>query len=58
VIYRVFADSTGRLWMACGTFHQDHVAVSQLRDFVRRFDDSAQAAWQAAFPAQRRPRRR
>jgi hypothetical protein len=58
VIYRVFADSTGRLWMACGTFHQDHVAVSQLRDFVRRFDDSAQPAWQAVFPAQRRPRRR
>jgi len=58
VIYRVFADSVGRLWMACGRFRQNHVAVSQLRDFVRRFDDSAQVAWQAMFPKQRRPRRR
>ena len=58
VIYRVFADSTGRLWMACGTFRQNHVAVSQLRDFVLRFDDSAKAAWQAVFPKQERPRRR
>jgi hypothetical protein len=58
VTYRVFADSAGRLWIACGDFHQNHVAVSQLRDFVRRFDDSAQAAWQAAFPKQPRPRRR
>jgi hypothetical protein len=60
VIYRVFADSMvgGRLRLACGAFRQNHVAVSQLRDFVRRFDDSAQAAWQAVFPKQRRPRRR
>jgi hypothetical protein len=49
-IYRVFADSTGRLRIGCGDFSQNHVAVSQLRDFVRRFDDSAQAAWQAVFP--------
>ena len=54
VIYRVFADSTGRLWMACGDFHQNHVAVSQLQDFVRRFDDSALAAWKAVFPNARR----
>jgi len=57
VIYRVFADSTaaggGRLRMACGRFRQNHVAVSQLRDFVRRFDDSAKAAWQAVFPRAR-----
>jgi len=60
VIYRVFGDSMvgGRLRMACGSFRQNHVAVSQLREFVRRFDDSAQAAWQAVFPNQRRPRRR
>lgn len=50
VMYRVFADSTGRLWMACGDFHQNHVAVSQLREFVQRFDDSARIAWQAVFP--------
>jgi len=54
VIYRVFADSTGRLWMACGDFHQNHVAVSQLQDFVKRFDDSALAAWKAVFPNARR----
>jgi len=55
VIYRVFADSTGggRLRMACGNFRQNHVAVSQLRDFVMRFDDSAKAAWQAVFPKAR-----
>jgi hypothetical protein len=59
VTYRVFADSAGRLWMACGDFHQNHVAVSQLGEFVGRFDDSARAAWKAVFPsAQRRPRRR
>jgi hypothetical protein len=50
VVYRVFADSTGRLWMACGDFHQNHVAVSQLHEFVQRFDDSARAAWKAVFP--------
>lgn len=50
VIYRVSADSTGRLWMACGDFHQNHVAASQLRDFVQRFDDSAVAAWKAVSP--------
>jgi hypothetical protein len=49
VIYRVFADSTGHLWMACGDFHQNHVAVSQLHDFVKRFDDSALAAWKAVW---------
>ena len=54
VIYRVFADSTGRLRMACGDFHQNHVAVSQLRDFVKRFDDSALASWKAVFPNVRR----
>lgn len=54
VIYRVFADTTGRLWMACGDFHQNHVAVSQLQDFVRRFDDSALAAWKEIFPNARR----
>jgi len=54
VIYRVFADTTGRLWMACGDFHQNHVAVSQLQDFVKRFDDSALAAWKAVFPNARR----
>lgn len=55
VIYRVFADSAarGRLRIACGGFRQNHVAVSQLRDFVRRFDDSAKAAWQAVFPRAR-----
>ena len=47
VIYRVFADSTEHLRMACGDFHQNHVAVSQLQDFVKRFDDSALAAWKA-----------
>lgn len=50
VVYRIFADSAGRLWMACGDFHQNHVAVSQLQEFVRRFDDSARAAWTAVFP--------
>jgi len=52
MVYRVFADSTGggRLRIACGTFRQNHVSVSQLRDFVGRFDDSAKAAWQAVFP--------
>lgn len=54
VIYRVFADSGGRLWMACGDFHQNHVAVSQLQEFVERFDDSARAAWKAVFPSARR----
>lgn len=54
VIYRVFADTTGRLWMACGDFHQNHVVVSQLQDFVKRFDDSARAAWKAVFPNVRR----
>ena len=49
VIYRVFPDSTEHLWMACGDFHQNHVAVSQLQDFVKRFDDSALAAWKAVF---------
>ena len=49
VVYRVFADSTGRLWLACGDFHQNHVAVSQLGEFVRRFDDGARAAWKAVF---------
>ena len=62
VTYRVFADSMvgGRLRMACGGFRQNHVAVSQLREFVGRFDDSARAAWQAVFPTvrPRRPRRR
>ena len=53
VIYRVFADSTGHLWMACGDFHQNHMAVSQSRDFVTRFDDSARAAWKALFPTAR-----
>jgi len=59
VIYRVFADSTaageggGRLRIACGRFRQNHVAVSQLRDFVIRFDDSAKAGWQAAWPRRR-----
>jgi hypothetical protein len=50
VIYRVFADSTGRLWMGCGDFHQNHLAVSQVHDFVIRFDDSARAAWKSVFP--------
>lgn len=54
VLYRVFADSTGRLWMACGDFHQNHVTVSQLHEFVQRFDDSARAAWKAVFPSARR----
>jgi hypothetical protein len=54
VIYRVFADSTGRLWMACGDFRQNHMAVSQSRDFVRRFEDSSLAAWKVALPNARR----
>jgi hypothetical protein len=54
VMYRVFADSTGRLWIACGDFHQNHVVVSQLQEFVQRFDDSARAAWKAVFPSARR----
>jgi hypothetical protein len=53
MVYRVFADSTGRLRIACGNFRQNHVAVSQVRDFVKRFDDSARAAWQAVFPRAR-----
>ena len=52
--YRVFADSTGRLRIGCGAFRQNHVAVSQLREFVRRFDDSAWVAWRAIWPAARR----
>jgi hypothetical protein len=54
VTYRVFADSTGRLWMACGDFHQNHVAVSQLQEFVKRFEDSSLAAWKAVLPNARR----
>ena len=53
VIYRVVVDSMGRLWMACGDFHQNHVAVSQAHEFVMRFDDSARAAWKAVFPQAR-----
>jgi hypothetical protein len=53
VVYRVYADSVGRLWMACGNFDQNHVAVSQLHEFVQRFDDSARLAWQAVFPRAR-----
>jgi hypothetical protein len=53
VTYHVVADSTGRLWMACGDFHQNHVAVSQAHEFVTRFDDSARAAWKAVFPKAR-----
>jgi len=54
VLYRVFADSTGRLWMACGDFHQNHVAVSQLQEFVKRFEDSSLVAWKAVFLNARR----
>jgi hypothetical protein len=54
VLYRVFADSRGRLWMACGDFHQNHVAVSQLQEFVKRFEDSSLAAWKAVFLNARR----
>ncbi len=54
VIYRVFADSTGRLWMACGDFRQNHMAVSQSHDFVKRFEDSSLAAWKAVLPNARR----
>jgi len=35
VVYRIFADYTGRLWMACGDFHQNHVTVSQCQEELR-----------------------
>ena len=48
VVYGAFTDSAGRLWIACGDFHQDHVAVSQLRTESDHFDDSSRSAWRAA----------
>ena len=48
VAYGAFADSAGRLWIACGGFHQDHVAVSQFRTESDHFDDSSRSAWRAA----------
>jgi hypothetical protein len=53
VTYRVFADSTGRQWLACGDFHQNHVGVSQLHEFVKRFEDSSLASWNAVLPSAR-----
>jgi len=49
VAYGAFADSAGRLWIACGDFHQDHVAASQFRAESAHLDDSSQSAWRAAI---------
>ena len=49
VAYGTFADAAGRLWIACGDFHQDHVAVSQFRKESDHFDDSSRSAWRAAM---------
>jgi|SRR5437660_844254 len=43
--YGVFADSAGRLWIACGEFHEDHTAFSQFSNELAHFDDSSLAAW-------------
>ncbi len=48
VRYGVFADSAGRLWIACGEFHEDHTASSQFSKELAHFDDRSLAAWRRA----------
>jgi hypothetical protein len=52
VRYAAFVDSSGRLWIACGEFHEDHTAASQFGEELAHFDDSSLAAWhRASLPA-------
>ena len=48
VRYGVFADSAGRLWIACGGFHEDHTPSSQFSRQLAHLDDSSLAAWRRA----------
>lgn len=47
-ILRMAADSTGRLWIACGEFAPNHRALSQMVEEVNALDSASRVALEAA----------